>query len=76
LRAVDLFNGWPVGDEIVKRRYVRMFFRSPLYPEVLFWDFVDKEQGNMSLGNAQNPSTMIGGLTAAIGYISRSWSFR
>jgi len=24
LRAVDLFNGWPVGDEIVKRRYVRI----------------------------------------------------
>jgi len=23
LRAIDLFNGWPVGDEIVKRRYVR-----------------------------------------------------
>jgi len=38
LRAVDLFDGWPVGDEIVKRRYVRMFFRLALLFGNAAWD--------------------------------------
>jgi len=79
LRAVNLFNGWPVGDEIVKRRYVRIVSVLFMFKIVrfIFVILIIGEKGwKLCRKECSKPCTMIGGLTAATGYVSRSWSFR